>query len=64
MPKNKSRDKDVQEKLDLDSLRKREKRAKEAEERETDKIKKLNDYYKKKEEGPNGSQVFFQFFYK
>ena len=54
---------DVQEKLDLESLRKRERRAKEAEERENYNNKKLNDYYKKKEEGPNGSQVFFQIFY-
>ena len=54
---------DVQEKLDLESLRKRERRAKEAEERETYNNKKLNDYYIKKEEGPNGSQVFFQIFY-
>ena len=40
-----------------------ERRAKEAEERETYNKKQLNDYYKKKDEGPNGSQVFFQIFY-
>jgi len=41
-----------------------ERRAKEAEKKEGDKIKKINDYHKRKEEGPNGSQVFFQIFYK
>ena len=54
---------DVQEKLDLQKRVMQERRAKEAEERETYNKKQLNDYYKKKEEGPNGSQVNFQIFY-
>ena len=55
---------DVQEKLDLEKLRLRERRALETEKKEGDKIKKLNDYHKRKEEEFNGSQVNFQIFYK
>ena len=55
---------DVQEKLDLEKLRLREIRALETEKKEGDKIKKLNDYHKRKEEEFSGSQVNFQIFYK